>query len=126
MNSKSMLDRKKPRATNRKCLREKGTVLIEFALVLTVFLLLILGGVDLQRMANAKSNVDWIAQTIATCTKNNSCAGATPSSLASGFSMDTKNINPKNDQNPITVTYKWEPISPFFKPTTLTSTATAP
>jgi hypothetical protein len=111
---------------DRKRRHEKGTVLIEFALVLSVFLLLILGGFDLQRMANSKSNVDWIAQTIATCTKNNSCAGATPPSLAAGFSMTTKNISPNNDQNPITVTYRWEPISPFFKTQFLTSTATAP
>jgi|SRR5580658_1514385 Flp pilus assembly pilin Flp len=110
----------------RKWRHENGAVLVEFAVILSIFLLLILGGLDLERMANAKSNVDWIAQQIATCTKAKSCAGATPPSLASGFGMDSKNISPKSDANPITVTYQWQPISPFFKAQTLTSTATAP
>ena len=106
--------------------REQGAVLIEFALIVSIFLFMILAGLDLQRMENTKSNLDWIAQQIATCTKAKTCAGATPPSLASGFSMNSKNISPANDANPITVTYKWEPISPFFQAKTFSSTATAP
>ena len=110
--------------------REKGAVLIEFALVLSLFLLLILGGFDMLSVMSAKSNVNWIAQTLATCAKNNNnngCPGATAKSLALGFSMDSKNIS-QAGINPITVTYKWTPISPWFPSgkQTLTSTATAP
>jgi hypothetical protein len=132
VNSQSMLDRKR-RASDGKWLREKGAVLIEFALVLSIFLLLILGGMDLQRLANAKSNVDWIAQTLATCTKAGSCAGQNATTLAGGFSMDTKNISQVQKGAPpnavtMTVTYNWQPISPFFPSgsQTVTSAATAP
>lgn len=107
--------------------REKGAVLIEFAVVLVVFTMLIVGGFDMQRIANAKSNVDWIAQTMATCAKTNTCGGNTPKSLASNFGMNPSKITPGAASNPITVHYDYVPISPWFSnPVKMQATATVP
>jgi TadE-like protein len=126
------IDTTRPRwlAGGRGGRHQAGAVLLEAALVFPVLLLLILGGFDLTRLANAKSNNDWIAQKIADCTKAKTCAGAqaTAQNLASGFSMNPSGITATAAGNTATVGYQWMPVSPFFPSAgvQLTSMATAP
>lgn len=117
-----------PRDAKGKWIHQRGSILLEFCLVLPIFLLLILGGFDLITLATAKSNVDWISQQVATCTKAATCPAAqvTAQSIAGGFGMNTAAVTATAAGNVATVGYLWQGISPFFSPTQLQSTATAP
>jgi Flp pilus assembly protein TadG len=122
---------------NRK--RQRGSVMVEMALVLPVMLLLILGGIDLDLMVTAKSSLNYVAGETARCMARN--PGCTPAAFgtAEGASLGLKSAAitvtpltancPPPTGTPCTaqaqVTYIWSPISPFFRSATLTSTATA-
>ena len=88
-------------STRRLCSEQKGAVILELALCLPVVLLLLLGGLDLSRMANAKSN-------------------------AAGFGMDPTAVSASAAGNTATIAYVWQPVGPFFSAATMQSTAVAP
>jgi Flp pilus assembly protein TadG len=114
---------------------QRGSVLVEIALVLPVLLLIVLGGIDLDLMVSAKSALNFVAGEAARCGAQ--VLGCSPSASAmnnaSGLGLKASNVNVTSPPcgppllNPctVTVTYLWKPISPFFKSATLSSTATA-
>jgi hypothetical protein len=109
--------------------KESGVVLLEAALIFPVLMLLIFAGFDLQRVIGAKNDLDYIAQRIAICTQAGTCPGGAQviaQNIAQGFSMNPANITASAAGNSVTVSYAWQPFSPFFQPETLTSVATAP
>ena len=119
------------RVKNRKT--QRGSVLVEMALVLPILLLLVIGGIDLDLMVTAKSALNYVAGEAARCGAQVSPAcspSAYVSQAAAGLGLNASKVSsppPCVPGNPcmITLTYQWTPISPFFKSTTLSSTATA-
>ena len=113
--------------------------MVEMALVLPVMLLLILGGIDLNLMASAKSSLNYVAGEAARCGAQivPVCSPSVyVSQAAPGLGLKASNVGPPvtticgpgvpGTSCQVTLTYQWTPISPFFRTTTLTSTATAP
>ena len=47
---------------SKRAKRNSGSILFEFAIVVPVFLLLVLGGLDLLLATTAKSNLSYVAQ----------------------------------------------------------------
>jgi hypothetical protein len=126
---------------NRKT--QRGSVLVEIALVLPVLLLIVLGGIDLDLMVTAKSALNYVASETARCmAQNSSCPSNFPQTQAGGLGLNASHITPSSVPSTpcppapptpppvpcsvtVTVTYTWSPISPFFKAATLTSIATS-
>jgi Flp pilus assembly protein TadG len=121
---------------NTKIRKSKGSILIEFALIVPILLLLVLGGTDLLLATSAKSNLSYVAQATA------SCAAKTPppemcedltsyaNSLARGIGLNASVTVPIITYPcPGCVTVELDvttaPISPFFPAITLSATATA-
>lgn len=108
-------------------MRQRGAILVEFAFVLPVFLYLLLGGLDLMRLANAKSDLDAMAVTTAGCYVHGDC-GTDPQAyaqnLAHGFLMAPAATTMICSGDTCVAHYNWIPLSPFFSASTLTSTAT--
>lgn len=107
--------------------RNRGAILVEFAFVLPIFLFLILGGIDLMRIENAKSDLDAIVISTAACNAQSNC-GTDPQSyarnLAQGFLMAPAATSASCSGNTCTAQYNWIPLSPFFSAANLTATAT--
>jgi hypothetical protein len=104
---------------------QKGQALLEFALVLPVFLLLILAGTDLIMTVNQKSNLDEIAwETARQVSLGNPCQ-ATVIGLATAVGFPNPNsITATCLGNPIvvTLTYNTQPLfAGFFPVVTLQS-----
>ena len=122
---------------------QRGSVLVEIALVLPVLLLIVLGGIDLNLMVSAKSSLNYVAGQTAQCmAHNNQCAPATfgtSEGAGLGLKRGSITVTPLTPNCPqivagvppspctaqVQVTYAWTPISPFFKSATLTSNAQA-
>lgn len=94
-----------PIGAAKQALRQRGSVLIEFALVLPVLLLLILGGFDLILAGNAKNNLDYVAEQTAKCMMHNPSNCPDPQSYASQLAAGIG------------------PVSPFFPVLNLSATA---
>jgi Flp pilus assembly protein TadG len=108
--------------------RSKGAILLEFAFVLPIFALLILGGMDLMRLENAKSDLDSIAITTSGCFVAGNCGTDVQTyarNLASGFLMAASATTMTCSANTCTAHYAWQPLSPFLSSAQLTATATA-
>ena len=113
---------------------QRGSVLVEIALVLPVLLLIILGGIDLDLMVTSKSALNYVAgegarcgaQTTPPCSTSSYVSQAAPGLglNASGVRITSAPCTPGTACQ-LQLTYQWNPISPFFKTTQLTSTATA-
>jgi Flp pilus assembly protein TadG len=124
---------------------QRGSVLVEMAIVLPVLLLLILGGIDLDLMTTSKSGLNFVAGETARCMAQNPlCQGPATfaQQQATGLGLNGR-LNaisipptpcPQLPSPPppgptcsvtVTVTYGWTPLSPFFHPVTLTSVATS-
>jgi hypothetical protein len=107
---------------------QRGSILLEMALCIPVFLLLVLGGFDLVWCCRAKSNLDWIAQQAASCSAKTSCdVNALVNKDANGLSLDSTKITRTFDPGAGTATlvYAYKAIGPFWPNLTLTSSATA-
>ena len=119
---------------------QRGSVLVEIALVLPVLLLIVLGGIDLDLMVTAKSSLNYVAGQTAQCMAHNvGCAPDTfgkSEGVGLGLKRASITVTPLSPNCPpavpgtpctaqVQVTYAWSPISPFFKSATLTSAATA-
>lgn len=107
-------------------MRQKGAVLLEFALVFPIFILLCLGGMDLLRLENAKADLDAIAVTTAGCFVHGDCNQPQEyaRTLATDFLMKPENLSMTCSGNSCQVQYRWLPLSPFISASTLHSKAT--
>lgn len=109
-------------------MKQRGSVLIEMAIVLPILLLLVIGGIDLSLMTQSKANVDFVAGETARCmARTPGCNAQTFAQQESnGFGMNgtlTATATPMpGGQYSVKVTYNWTPVSPFFKPATMTAT----
>jgi Flp pilus assembly protein TadG len=129
MNSRSMLNGK-PRAADGKRLREKGIALMEFALILPIFLALILGGMDLFLCEMTKSNLNYIATQAANCGVTGCNVQNYVDNAASGLSLRAKNITvkqsvPAKGEYMVTLDTTYKPVGPVFPSVALTASATA-
>jgi Flp pilus assembly protein TadG len=124
-----MLDGK-PRAADGKRLREKGVGLVEFALILPVFLALILGGMDLFLCEMTKSNLSYIATQAANCGVTGCNVQNYVNTTAPGLSLNAKDITvtqskPIQGEYKVTLDTTYKPIGPVFPTVALTASATA-
>ncbi len=104
---------------------QRGQALIEFALILPIFLLLMLGGADLLMAYSAKQNLNYVSQETAMCqviATNPDCGNATTYAqmLAQGMGLDQTTIGASVTStcggtcSQITATYICAPIFPGF------------
>lgn len=105
---------------------QKGTALIEFALVLPVFLLLVLGAMDLSFCQMAKSNLGYLTTQAANCAAKQGCnvQGYVDGS-APGLSLDPTAITVTRSGDTVTLSTLYKPIGPVFPKVQLSVTATA-
>jgi Flp pilus assembly protein TadG len=109
----------------------RGAVLLEVALTLPIFLLLILGGIDLNLMMSAKSSLDYVTVETARCVAETPASCPSPSAyaqtLAHGVGINgtlSATVSATSSGATVNTTYAWQPVSPFFRQVTLTATAT--
>jgi Flp pilus assembly protein TadG len=116
---------------------QRGQALLEFALVLPILLLLMLGGAGLIMAYSARQDLHYVAQETAMCqAMNNSVAGCVGN--AQGYAQTiaqqiglanwtTVNANSMpgcgGACTQVTATYTVSPIFPFFPSVNLTTTA---
>jgi Flp pilus assembly protein TadG len=129
MNSRSMLNGK-PRAAEGKRLRERGSAIVEFALILPLFLALILGGMDLFLCEMAKSNLSYIATQAANCGVTGCSVQSYVNTAAPGLSLNPKDITvkqsvPSKGEYTVTLDTQYKPIGPVFPSVALTASATS-
>ena len=106
--------------------KQKGTALVEFALVLPVFLLLVLGAMDLSFCQMAKSNLNYLATQAANCSAKKSCnVQGYVNDSALGLSMNPKAITVTQEGDTVTLSTTYRPIGPVFPKVALSATATA-
>jgi Flp pilus assembly protein TadG len=108
--------------------KSRGAILLEFAFVLPIFTLLLLGGMDLIRLENAKSDLDSIAITTAGCFVAGDCGTDVQTyarNLATGFLMTASATTMACSANTCTAHYSWQPLSPFMSAAQRSVTATA-
>ena len=125
----------KPACANRVRRWERGQALIEFALMLPVFLLLLLAGSDLLMALSAKQNIAYVAEETAKCWASadpNCASGYQPyaRSIASGVGVPNPGTLTASLSDcgakcaSITVSYPAVPLfQGFFPSVTLKSTA---
>jgi hypothetical protein len=107
--------------------RDKGTIMLEAAIVLPVFMLTILGGFDLLSARSAKSNLDFLAREAAICAATAGCdAQSYINGSAAGLSLDPARIGTKITGKSVTLSYPFNPVGPMIPSITLQSTATIP
>jgi Flp pilus assembly protein TadG len=105
---------------------QRGAALLEFALIVPVFLLLILGAMDLLLCEMAKSNLSYITTQAANCAAKKGCdVKGYVDSAAGGLSMDGKSISISQKGDTVTLSTHYNPIGPVFPSITLSATATA-
>ncbi|HVB55597.1 MAG TPA: TadE family protein [Candidatus Acidoferrales bacterium] len=110
---------------------QRGQALIEFALILPVFLLLMLGGADLIMAFSAAQNVEYVAEETARCVAvgtNPNCPLSTAQAYAQTLALGVGLPNPQTIilvppppngcPNPlpvvVTVNYPFTPVFPVF------------
>ena len=108
--------------------RQRGQALIEFALILPIFLFLALAGADLLWLENQKSNLDYITTEAAIC---NDKAGCNPvayvSAAAPGLHLNPAQITVTvNAPNSVTLAYTTQSLTGFIPAVKLTETAVTP
>ena len=106
--------------------REAGSILIEAAMLIPLFIFLFLSAADLILAESMKANVSFLAQTAANCSLVPSCSPvAVVTNQAGGLSMASANLTVTAATGTATVSYITTPVSPFFPSLTLKSTAMA-
>ena len=106
--------------------KQRGAALIEFALVLPIFLLLVLGSMDLFFCEMAKANLSYITTQAANCSTQKGCdVQGYVNSAAPGLSLSAKAITVTRSGNTVTLSTTYKPIGPVFPSVNLSATATA-
>jgi Flp pilus assembly protein TadG len=109
---------------------QKGVALLEFALVLPIFLLLVLGAMDLSFCQMAKSNLNYLTTQAASCAAKKTCtAQGYIDSSAAGLSLNPAAITVGTTITPgettVTLSMTYKPIGPVFPKVNLSATAKA-
>lgn len=115
---------------------EQGQAILEFAVMLPVFLLIGLGLVDIQMLVERAANLDYIANETARCMAINgpACSGAKTAkgyaeSLADGLRMDTKAMTIDSgcgtEVCTASLTYPFKAIGVWFPSVVIKRTGTA-
>lgn len=115
--------------------KERGQAMIEFAIILPVFFLLIFGSIDIYLAVIAKGSLNYVAEETAVCVSRNPTACPDPQAYAaqiggglglSGAALQITKTSSSPKSNTITAVYTYSPITKFipFK-FTMTSVATA-
>lgn len=107
--------------------KQRGSVLLEAALVIPLFCALIFMGLDCVWAMQEKSTMIWLASQAATCsTMPTSCSPATlVANDAAGMSLNAANLTLTMSGNTAMVSYVTTPLTPLFPSLTLTASATA-
>jgi Flp pilus assembly protein TadG len=104
-----------------------GQAIVEFALSFSLFLILLLGGIDLAWDLNQKSNFDYVVTQAATCVDT---AGCNPTALApqtaSGLGLNPANLNLQVSGKQVTATYQGVSLTHFLPAIQFSATVTAP
>jgi hypothetical protein len=101
-------------------------MLLEFAVCTPIFLLLCLGGFDLNALMLARQNVNFLAGSSASCIATGCDPAAVAYGNASGLGMDTSRLTVTVDGKTVTVVYATVPVSPFLPSYNMTATVVAP
>ena len=107
---------------------ERGQALIEFVLILPIFLFLVLGSLDFLWFVGQRANLDFIAGQAAIC---NAKAGCNPAvyaaQAASGLHLNPAQLTVTiNSPKSVTLTYTASSLTTFTRALTFTATATTP
>jgi hypothetical protein len=106
---------------------EAGQSIIEFALVFMLFLILVLGGIDLAWDVNQKSNFDYVVTQTSTCVATYNCDWSSLSATtASGLGLNPANLNLTVGGTVVTATYQGVSLTHFLPAITFNATVTAP
>ena len=103
---------------------QRGSILLELALCLPIFLLLVIGGLELDFLALARQHVDYIATSAARCAATAGCdVNDNVYQNATGLSVSTADLNCTVDTG-VSCVLTYHPFSPFL-PNDVTLTARA-
>jgi hypothetical protein len=107
---------------------ERGQSLLEFCLVIPVFLALCLGGMDVLWLEMSVASLDHVASESAMCIDQPSCDPvALGKSNAAGLGLNPDALTITIASKTVTLSYAFEPLAGFvIQAETLTRTATAP
>ena len=108
--------------------REAGQAIIEFAMTFSLFLILLLGGIDLAWDVNQKSNFDYAVTQAATCLATYNCDPSTLyTQTATGLGLNAANLPPLNvSGQTVSASYQTTSLTHFLPTITFSATITAP
>jgi hypothetical protein len=110
--------------------KEAGQAIVEFALTFSLFLILLLGGIDLAWDVNQKSNFNFVVTQAATCVAT---AGCDPNTLgpqtASGLGLNpaklSLNVVTNGGATQVVGSYQGVSLTNFLPPISFSATVTA-
>lgn len=106
--------------------KQAGQAIVEFALTFSLFLILLLGGIDLAWDVNQKSNFDYVVTQAATCVATVNCVPATlGAQTASGLGLNPANLNLTVNGLTVSATYQGVSLTHFLPAITFNATVTA-
>ena len=109
--------------------RQRGSILIEAAIMIPLFLMLCFAGLDCLWAMQEKSTVVWLAQQAAACSVATPPGACNPQTFvtnqAAGLGLTPARLTLTAASGSATVTYQTVPLSLFFPALTLTASATA-
>ncbi len=106
--------------------KEAGQAIIEFALTFSLFLVLLLGGIDVAWDVNQKSNFDYVVTQAATCVATAGCDWSTLSvQTATGLGLIPANLTLTVIGTAVTGTYQGVSLTHFLPAITFSATVNA-
>jgi hypothetical protein len=109
--------------------RERGSILIEAAIIIPLFCMLSFAGLDCVWAMQEKSTVTWLAQQAAVCSIVTPPGACVPQTLvlgqAAGMGLAPARLQLTAASGSATVTYQTQSLTGFFPSLTLTASATA-
>jgi hypothetical protein len=107
--------------------KEAGQSIIEFAMVFSLFLILLLGGLDVAWDVNQKSNFDYVVTQAATCVDTTGCDPiALSAQTATGLGLTPANLTLTISGKTVTASYQGVSLTHFLPAITFSATITAP
>jgi Flp pilus assembly protein TadG len=113
---------------------ERGQAIIEFAIVLPMFFLLIFGSIDIYFALIAKGTLNYVAEETAVCVSRNPAACPDPQAYAeqiggglglNGGALQVTQTSSGPKSNTITAVYRYSAVTKFIPSITMTAVATA-